>query len=226
MEQALAARTARRQAAAVVNKLIRKLREREAEVRTLVLRGVRSLVAAVEAKHPYTRGHSERVSRYATILALEYEDLDPEQIALGGELHDIGKIGIPDHILNKPGKLTEEELHQVKAHPAIGRRILEPLIDDADILTMVLHHHERWDGRGYPDGLVGAKIPRVAQILAVADTFDALTSSRAYRPGRSAVAAAEEIAAERGRQFSDEMVELFESAFRRLKAVSESWQRQ
>src|SRR5690606_15142085 len=129
-EQALAAGRARTQAAAEVEQLTRELRAREGEVRELVLRGVRSLVAAVEAKHPYTRGHSERVSRYAVAIARALGGLDTGRIALAGELHDIGKIGIPDRILNKPGRLTDDEMLKIMEHPAIGRRILEPLIDD------------------------------------------------------------------------------------------------
>jgi putative two-component system response regulator len=216
-EQALAASRARRQAAAEVEQLTRELRAREGEVRELVLRGVRSLVAAVEAKHPYTRGHSERVSRYAVAIARALGGLDTERIALAGELHDIGKIGIPDHILNKPGRLTHEEMLKVMEHPAIGRRILEPLIDDAEILATVLHHHERWDGRGYPHGLAGPDIPLAAQVLALADTFDALTSSRAYRAARAADSAAEVILCEEGRQFSPEVVAAFRVALPELE---------
>ncbi|HEY8469760.1 MAG TPA: HD domain-containing phosphohydrolase [Longimicrobiales bacterium] len=216
-EQALAASRARRRAAAEVEQLTRELRAREGEVRELVLRGVRSLVAAVEAKHPYTRGHSERVSRYAVAIARALGGLDTERIALAGELHDIGKIGIPDHILNKPGRLTHEEMLKVMEHPAIGRRILEPLIDDAEILATVLHHHERWDGRGYPHGLAGPDIPRAAQVLALADTFDALTSSRAYRAARAVDRAAEVILSEEGRQFSPEVVAAFRVALPELE---------
>src|SRR5690606_30239040 len=210
--ESLALCAARAQAASEVELLTRELRAREAEVRELVLRGVRALVAAVEAKHPYTRGHSERVSRYAVAIGRAVGGLDLDRLALAGELHDIGKIGIPDHILNKPGRLTEDEMRQVREHPATGKRILEPLVDDADILTMVLHHHERWHGTGYPAGLAGPELPLATQVLPLADTFDALTSSRAYRAARAAEHAAREILDQRGKQFSPELVAAFQDA--------------
>ena len=218
-QEALEICAARTQAASKVALLTRELRAREAEVRELVLRGVRALVAAVEAKHPYTRGHSERVSRYAVAIGRAVGGLDLDRLALAGELHDIGKIGIPDHILNKPGRLSDDEMRQVREHPAIGRRILEPLIDDAEILTMVLHHHERWDGRGYPNGLAGNDIPLSTQVLTLADTFDALTSSRTYRPARPAEQAVHLILREEGHQFSPEMIAAFRSALPELEAT-------
>lgn len=219
VREALEICAARAQAASKVALLTRELRAREAEVRELVLRGVRALVAAVEAKHPYTRGHSERVSRYAVAIGRAVGGLDLERLALAGELHDIGKIGVPDHILNKPGQLTDDEMRQVREHPAIGRRILEPLIDDDEILTMVLHHHERWDGRGYPSGLAGPEIPLATQVLTLADTFDALTSSRAYRTARATALAAQEILSESGKQFSPELVAAFQDALPMLSEV-------
>jgi len=217
--EALALCAERTRAASEVAQLTQELRAREAEVRELVLRGVRALVAAVEAKHPYTRGHSERVSRYAVAIGRAVGGLDLERLALAGELHDIGKIGIPDHILNKPGRLSDDEMRQVREHPAIGRRILEPLIDDADILTMVLHHHERWDGRGYPNGLAGSDIPLSTQVLTLADTFDALTSSRAYRTARPTDHAVHVILSEEGLQFSPDMIAAFRKALPELEAA-------
>jgi putative two-component system response regulator len=142
---------------------------------------------AVEAKSPYTQGHADRVTRYALTLARELglpaSDLDLLQ--RGGVLHDIGKIGIPDAILNKPGKLTPEEYDVIKQHPAQGVKIVEPLESLRDVVPLIRWHHERLDGKGYPDGLAGDAIPQIVRVLSVADVFDAVSSDRPYRPGLS-----------------------------------------
>jgi putative two-component system response regulator len=138
---------------------------------------------AVEVKSPYTRGHSERVTAYALELA-EHLGISPGQRELlrkGGLLHDIGKIGIPDAILNKPGALTPEEYAVIKQHPAQGVTIVEPLVSLQDTIPLIRWHHERQDGRGYPDGLRGEDIPLLVRILSVADVYDALSSARPYR---------------------------------------------
>jgi putative two-component system response regulator len=150
----------------------------------LFLGGIQSLAEALEVKDPYTRGHSVRVSHYAVVLARAL-GLDGEmvrQIELGGHVHDIGKIGVREAVLNKPGKLTAEEYRHIMTHPLVGWRILEPLLGDAPIaLNVVRSHHERVDGTGVPDGLAGDEIPMEARIVAVADAFDAMTSGRPYR---------------------------------------------
>ncbi len=142
-----------------------------------------SLVSAIEAKDAYTRQHSTRVTDYAVSIALEMgcpvEDV--ERLRSAGPLHDIGKIGIKDDVLNKPGRLTDEEFDLIRSHPLIGVTIVSPLGLDDQELAIIRNHHERWDGKGYPDHLKGEAIPLLARILAVADAFDAMSSDRAYR---------------------------------------------
>ena len=143
----------------------------------------RSLTAAIDAKDEYTYGHSERVARMAVELGRELGLREAEQndIYLAGLLHDIGKIGIRDDVLTKRGPLTDDEFKHIQQHPVIGHRILADLHAIAHLLPGVLYHHERYDGRGYPEGLKGDSIPLLARILAVADSFDAMNTSRPYR---------------------------------------------
>jgi len=163
--------------------LEKKVNEQTGKIRNLYLKAIQSLAIALEEKDYYTHGHSFRVSKISEAIGKEIGfDVEGLRILrLGGLLHDIGKIGIPESILNKPGKLTEKEYEIVKTHPAEGERILKPIIDEEGILHIVRHHHEMLDGSGYPDGLKGDDIPLVARIAAVADVFDALTSKRPYR---------------------------------------------
>ena len=150
----------------------------------LFLASVQSLAEALELKDPYTRGHSVRVSHFSSAIARTMQ-LDTDivrQIELGGQVHDIGKIGVREAVLNKPGKLTAEEYAHIMTHPMLGWRILAPLLGDAPLaLNIVRSHHERWDGRGVPDALARASIPLEARIASVADSFDAMTSGRPYR---------------------------------------------
>ena len=150
------------------------------KTRRTFLSAIDSLVCAMEARDPYTTNHSVRVRSYALQLA-DVLDLDPgrrKHLSLAAKLHDIGKVGIPEAILNKRGRLTSAEYKCVQKHPLIGERILRPIIRNKDILLAVRGHHERFDGGGYPDGLKGAHIPLLARLVAVADCFDALTSER------------------------------------------------
>lgn len=142
-----------------------------------------ALATAIEAKDPYTEGHVDRVAHYATSLAREVGLPLAEQqlVRKAAILHDVGKIGVSESILQKPGRLTKKEFDRVKIHPLVGERICQPLRQDGLILQVVRHHHERYDGRGYPDGLSGEEIPLAARIMAVVDTYDALTSDRPYR---------------------------------------------
>lgn len=204
-------------------RLTREARDRADQAREAILRGARALVRAVEVRDPYTKGHSDRVAAYALELARGMGDgqgFDLESLRLACELHDVGKIGVPDAILNKESGLTREEFAEVRQHPVVGRRILEPLFDDETVLAVVSWHHERWDGAGYPDGLAGEAIPLVARITSMADTLDAMTSRRAYRgalPWESAVA---EIRANLGRQFDPALATVFEASIPALRRLA------
>ncbi len=167
-----------------------------------------SLVSAIEAKDPYTQQHSSRVTSYALKIGREMAcDLDLiQRLELSGPLHDIGKIGINDNILNKPGRLDQDEMSQIKAHPLIGVNIVSPLGFDPDELAIIRSHHERWDGGGYPDGLEMEAIPMVARILAVADAFDAMSSSRAYRKALPFDKCLNELQTNSGSQFDPEII--------------------
>ena len=152
----------------------------------LLLRGViRSMINAIDAKDSYTCGHSDRVAEFARLIsrALSLNSDHCERIYMSGLLHDVGKIGVPDHVLNKPGKLTVSEFELITQHPVIGFEILRHLENLSYVLPGVLHHHEAVDGSGYPHGLKGDQIPLCARILAVADAYDAMTSNRPYRLG-------------------------------------------
>lgn len=151
----------------------------------LVTGVVHALTSAIDAKDSFTSGHSDRVARISVRLGqqLGCDAEEQKTLYLAGLLHDVGKIGIDDDVLRKPGELTVEEYEHVKLHPRIGYQILADLKKFQPVLPAVLHHHEAWDGSGYPDGLAGTKIPRLARIVAVADAFDAMASQRPYRPG-------------------------------------------
>ena len=183
-------------------------------IEELFLAGIQSLVEALEVKDPYTRGHSDRVSRYSVEIARALGmDADMvRQVELGGHVHDVGKIGVREAVLNKPGPLTDDEYLHIMQHPVVGWQILAPLMSDAPVaLGIVRSHHERWDGEGIPDRLAGTDIPYEARIAAVADAFDAMTSTRPYRPGRrmSVSAAIEEMEAHSGLQFDPDILEVF-----------------
>lgn len=188
----------------------------ELEGRSWVRRAAHALAMAVEAKDRYTAGHARRVTEYAITIAEVVGGIDLLSFHLAGELHDVGKIGVPDQVLNKPDRLTADEFAMVREHPVTGARILQPLVDDLLVIGVVLWHHERWDGQGYPDGLSGEKIPLPARILAVADTLDAMTSRRAYRDGLPWAVAVEEIRRCSGSQFDPAVVAAFEQALPKL----------
>jgi len=176
---------------------------------------VKAMAAAVDAKDPYTQGHSWRVSRYAIAVgrALDLAAPDLERLELGGLLHDVGKIAVPDAILKKEECLTDEEFAIIKEHPVTGERMLSGLpYLSKDILPSVRLHHERWDGRGYPDGLAGAALPLDALVMAVADAFDAMTSTRTYRPALPTGEAVRRIREGSGTQFAPHVVVAFERA--------------
>jgi putative nucleotidyltransferase with HDIG domain len=175
---------------------------------------VSTLIEAVEAKDRFNSGHSRRVAELAVRFAdlLDLSGPDRELLEIGAKLHDIGKIGIPEEILNKPGKLTDPEFDVIKSHPVIGEQILRPLDFLAEVRPIVRHHHERWDGRGYPDGLRGAQIPPLAALLSVVDAYDALTSDRPYRRGMDGEEAMRILAEGAGTQWDPDLVRRFRDA--------------
>ena len=144
---------------------------------------VQALAASVDAKDKYTHGHSSRVAAYAREIARRagFSEAEQDGVYMMGLLHDVGKIGIQDAIISKPGRLTDEEFAAIQTHPAVGAEILKKITDLPELATGARWHHERYDGGGYPDGLAGEAIPEVARIIAVADTYDAMTSNRSYR---------------------------------------------
>ncbi len=183
----------------------------ELEARPRALSIIYALAATVDAKDHYTYGHSRKVSDYSVAIA-EALDLPQDRIATiraASLLHDIGKVGIPDSILSKEGPLTDEEWEPVKIHPKLGVEILRHIIDLVNCLPAILHHHEHYDGKGYPSGLKGDSIPLEGRILAIADAYDAMTSPRPYREQLSAQAALEELRRCAGTQFDPELVEIF-----------------
>jgi putative two-component system response regulator len=185
-------------------------------IKELFLEGVQMLARALEAKDAYTRGHSIRVSQYAVATATElgFDAAALETIRIGGELHDIGKIGMREAVLHKPGSLTDDEFRQVIEHPALGERMLSPLARETPaVLRIVRSHHERIDGGGFPDGLSGERIPFEARIVAVADSFDAMTTERPYRESRSPSEALDELRRVAGSQLDGSAVEAFARAF-------------
>jgi response regulator RpfG family c-di-GMP phosphodiesterase len=185
-------------------------------IEELMLEGVHALVEALEAKDAYTRGHSVRVAAYAAGIAraLGLNDHTVDTIVLGAELHDIGKIGVSEAVLLKPGKLTADEYRHIMEHTVIGARILGPLLRDAPgALGVVRSHHERLDGSGLPDGLKGEAIPLEARVVSVADAFDAMTSGRPYRPSLDVNRALTELGRCTGAQFDADVVAAFHAAF-------------
>ena len=178
--------------------------ELSSQIRQASLESVTALVRAVEAKDPYTRRHSEHVAHYAMNLAgaLGLPATAVESIRVASLLHDIGKIGVPDHILTKPGPLTDEEFEQIRLHPSLGSNILASITLFSEESQLVRHHHERWDGKGYPDGLTGEESPLESRIMQVADCIDAMLMQRAYKKGYPVEAMLGELILCSGTQFA------------------------
>ena len=187
------------------------LHDKNQELERAYLDTIGILRQTVEAKDPYTRGHSDRVSEYSVLIGkkLGLDENTLHILKIGGLFHDIGKIGIPDSILLKESKLSDEEYSQIKNHPMIGVHMLGDAAIFTDILPIVKHHHERYDGRGYPSQLVGDDIPYVARIAAVADTFDAMTSKRSYRNSLPIDVVRAEIERCSGTQFDPNIAKVF-----------------
>jgi len=169
-----------------------------------------ALAAAAEAKDPYTVSHAQRVASVALHLGTRLGLQEADLVALyqGGRIHDIGKIGVPDSILLKPGPLNAEEERQMRAHPVIGESIVRPMPSAARLLPIIRNHHERFDGGGYPDGLIGHKIPLLARIVSVCDAYDALASDRPYRARRNPDEAVETLMRGAGQQWDRELVSI------------------
>lgn len=213
--------------------LEQKVAKQTRKIRQSFLNAITSLANALDAKDKYTHGHSRRVTETAVAIAHEMgmsrETI--ERIELAGLLHDVGKIGISEEILNKPGKLTDGEFQVVRLHPEIGERILAPLIEDTEILLMIRHHHEYYDGRGYPDGLSGRQETAEAapggavknrltpgtMALSVADAYDAMTSDRPYRPAMTVEAACAELERGKMKQFCPDTVDAFIRQLRKTR---------
>ncbi len=204
------------------------LREREIEnksivtdLRELLFGTIGAICEALDEKDKYTIGHSRRVTAYALLIGNEFglNESQMQKLKLAGLLHDIGKIGTPESILNKPGKLTDEEFAIIKRHPDRGANIIRSLKQLGEVIDWVRSHHERYDGRGYPSGMAGEDIPLGSAILAVADTYDAMTSDRSYRKGLSHDIAAAEIKKCTGTQFNPNVAEAFLRIEKHFKKV-------
>ncbi len=191
----------------------------------LFLSTVKALASAVDAKHPYTRGHSERVTRYAVAIGekMDFGKKEIKSLRLSALLHDVGKIGISENVLDKHGKLNDNEYKQIKEHPIIGAKIVGQISNSEKIVPGILEHHERYDGKGYPYGKKGRDISLFGRIIAVADTFDAMTSTRSYRKALPFQVAIEEIVDKSGNQFDPSVVKAFVKAFEEQKDI---WQRE
>lgn len=208
--QALEKRRLMRENRDYQERLEERVREQAERLELTFLAGVQSLAEALELKDPYTRGHSVRVSSYSGAIArkLGVAESVVHNIELGGQLHDIGKIGVREDVLNKAGPLTREEYEHIMTHPLLGWRVLHPLLrDNHVVLNVVRSHHERLDGTGVPDGLAGNRIPHEARIVSVADAFDAMMSRRPYRSGLSYEAALTELRRMADTQFDPNVVD-------------------
>lgn len=197
--------------AADLRETFKQERARAQELRRSYMATVRALSNAVEARDAYTGKHAERVTAYGMEIAraVEMPLIDVPEIEFGFLLHDVGKVAIPDAILYKPDSLNDEERALMARHPVIGAEIIRGIEFLGDAALVVRSHHERWDGKGYPDGLAGEEIPLVARVFAVADVLDALTTDRPYRPASSLAVAREMIERESGTQFDPRVVDGF-----------------
>lgn len=186
------------------------------ELAAVVLQATQALVRAVERKDVYTRGRAHRVALFAGILADEIGGIDVDRIRTAARVMDVGKTGVPEEILNKTERLTEEEFAQIMRHPVISWDMLRHLFRDPVVLAVARHHHERWDGNGYPDGLAREDIPLEARVVAVADSLDAVTSTRAFRQARLWSQAVDEIVDASGTRYDPRVVDGLERAQERM----------
>jgi len=196
---------------------VEQLKKAAHENHLLFINSVRMLAAAIDAKDPYTRGHSERVARYSIGIGknLSLSDKEMRNLRISALLHDVGKIGIDDRILRKPGALSEDEFEVMKGHPVKGAAIMSGVAQLIDIIPGMKYHHEKWSGGGYPDGLEGEQIPMQARIVAIADTFDAMTTNRPYQKAMELGYVVEKIKSFAGTRFDPRVVEAFVNAVKR-----------
>ena len=212
-----------------IKKINTKLENTYEKLEKAYMESIQTIRYTVEAKDTYTRGHSDRVSEYSVLigekLGMSKEDI--RRLQIGGLFHDVGKIGVPDNILQKNDKLTDDEYSEIKNHPTIGAQILSTASIFQDIIPIVKYHHERYDGRGYPEMLKGEDIPYLARITAIADTFDAMTSKRVYRDSLPLENVIEEFKRCRGTQFDPELDDVFldilENDYEKIKEIQEKY---
>ena len=211
IENALRKKDLERQLDDYRTNLENKVKEQTDVINSMYVRSIDAMIKALEAKDFYTRGHSQRVTLYSVAIAEELgvKGQELEDLYRASVLHDLGKIGVREAVLNKPGKLTEEEFADIICHPETAVRILEPIPFFRPLLPAILHHHERFDGKGYPSRLVGKNIPLASRIMTIADTFDAMTSTRAYRKALPVADAIAEIRRCSGTQFDPDIVPAF-----------------
>jgi HD-GYP domain-containing protein (c-di-GMP phosphodiesterase class II) len=200
-----------------VEQAVEQLRKAAQENNLLFVNSVRMLAAAIDAKDPYTRGHSDRVGRYSVAIGknLALPDKEMRNLRISALLHDVGKIGIDDRILRKPGALSDDEFEVMKGHPAKGAAIMSGVAQLIDIIPGMKYHHEKWSGGGYPEGLEGEQIPMQARIVAIADTFDAMTTNRPYQKAMELNYVVDKIKSFAGTRFDPRVVEAFVNAVRR-----------
>lgn len=209
----------------LIKKINTELKDTYNKLENAYLESIETLRFTVEAKDTYTRGHSDRVSAYSVLLGqkLGLSNQDINNLKVGGLFHDIGKIGVPDSILLKDSKLTEDEYSEIKNHPTIGSHILSNATIFSDVIPIVKHHHERFDGNGYPGKLKGEEIPYLARIAAVADAFDAMTSRRTYRDSLSLDIVKSEIEKCKGSQFdpncADAFLDILDNDYEKIKEI-------
>jgi len=197
-----------------IEALVRKLKKALRQNQELFLETIRTLAAAIDAKDPYTHGHSERVSSYSMAISrhLELNQEEVFRVHIAAILHDVGKLGVRESILNKPGGLSDEEFEVMRQHPSIGAQIMSPIRMLKDIIPGIRNHHETWDGTGYPDSLEGEQIPMVARIIGVADTFDAMTTNRPYQQAMTLDYVLAKMRSMSGSRFDPVVVEAFMAA--------------
>lgn len=212
-----------------IKKINEELSETNEKLENAYLSTIQTLRYTVEAKDSYTRGHSDRVSQYSVLIGkhLGLSNKELHDLEVGGLFHDIGKIGIPDAILRKEAKLTDDEYSEIKNHPSIGAHILSSATIFQDIIPIVKHHHEKYDGTGYPGQLKGEDIPYLARIAAVADTFDAMTSKRSYRDALPIETVIAEFERCKGTQFdpniADAFLDILKNNYEDIKKIQENY---